>query len=234
MMRSGNDSASQVWAIVPVKQLGRAKQRLSAVLSAQERIALARAMTQDVLTTLSATPELDGILVVTGDTTVTRLAARFGAAMIGDMMEAGVNAAVRHGLRAPQISDAGVLIVPADIPFATPADLHSVLSGLRDADVVLAPAASDGGTNALAMRRRDLIVPGFGTDSFMRHQALARNAGLACDVVRREGLGQDIDNPCDLVIPGTPSPSSQTAQLLLELKMATRLPDVVLCAGRQM
>jgi 2-phospho-L-lactate guanylyltransferase len=233
MTRTGTDGAPQVWAIVPVKQLSRAKQRLSVVLSAQERIALVRAMLHDVLATLSATPELNGILVVTGDTAVARLAAQFDAAVVGDVMEAGVNAAVQHGLRAPQVSDAGVLIVPADIPFATPADLQSVLSGLRDAHVVLAPASSDGGTNALAMRRRDLIAPSFGNDSFVRHQALARSAGLACDVVRLEGLGQDIDGPCDLVIPGTARPSSQTAQFLLELKVAKRLPDAVLSAGRQ-
>ena len=234
MTRTSTDSASQVWAIVPVKQLSRAKQRLSAVLSAQERIALARAMSYDVLATLSATPGLSGILVVTGDTTVARLAAQFGAAVVGDVMEAGVNAAVQHGLRSPDVSDAGVLIVPADIPFATPADLQSMLAGLADAHVVLAPASSDGGTNALAMRRRDLIAPSFGDDSFVRHQALARGAGLTCGIVRLEGLGRDIDGPGDLVIPGTARPSSQTAQLLLELKMAKRLPDAVLSAGRHM
>jgi len=139
MTRTSTDSASQVWAIVPVKQLSRAKQRLSAVLSAQERIALARAMSYDVLATLSATPGLSGILVVTGDTTVVRLAAQFGAVVVGDVMEAGVNAAVAHGLRAPDVSDAAVLIVPADIPFATPADLQSVLAGLADAHVCWRP-----------------------------------------------------------------------------------------------
>jgi len=233
MTRTSTDGASQVWAIVPVKQLSRAKQRLSAVLSAQERIALARAMLHDVLATLSATPELAGVLVVSGDTTVARVAAQCGAAVVGDVMEAGVNAAVQHGLRAPAVSDAGVLIIPADIPFATPADLQRVLAGLRDAHVVLAPASSDGGTNALAMRRRDLMAPSFGHDSFVRHQALARSAGLACGIVRLEGLGQDIDGPDDLVVPLTARPSSQTAQLLLELKMAKRLPDAVLSAGRQ-
>lgn len=228
MIRTSTGSPSQVWAIVPVKQLSRAKQRLSAVLSGQERIALARAMLHDVLATLSATPELAGILVVTGDTTVARIAAQFGAAVVGDVIEAGVNAAVQHGLRAPEVASAGVLIVPADIPFATPVDLQAVLAGLDHTPVVLAPAWSDGGTNALAMCQRDLVVPSFGSDSCARHQALARSAGLACGIVRLEGLGRDIDGADDLMPPVIARPSSQTARLLLELKMAKRLADAAL------
>jgi len=233
-MRTSTD-ALVVWAIVPVKQLSCAKQRLSAVLSAPERIALAHAMLHDVLTTLSATPELAGILVVTGDITVAHVAARFGATVIGEALEAGVNAAVQLGLRAPEVSSTGVLIVPADIPFVRPTDLQSVLAGLSHAHVVLAPATSDGGTNALAMRRRDLIAPSFGSGSFARHQALAQKAGWACGIVRLEGLGRDIDGPDDLVIPLAARPSSHTAQLMLELNVANRLPKGVLSsAGRHL
>ena len=39
----------QLWAVVPVKSMAQAKQRLAGVLAAHERAALARAMLQDVL-----------------------------------------------------------------------------------------------------------------------------------------------------------------------------------------
>ena len=54
-----------VWAVVPVKELDRAKERLAAVLPPERRRALMLAMLEDVLTALAATPGLDGLAVVT-------------------------------------------------------------------------------------------------------------------------------------------------------------------------
>lgn len=216
-------NAAHNWAIVPVKQLSRAKQRLSPVLSGEQRVALAKAMLHDVLAALTAVPELSGILVVTGDAAAARLAARFGARVVDDVMEAGINHALQQALRASEVSSAGVLIVPADIPFVTPAELQAVVAELDHAPIVLTPASSDGGTNALAMRRRDLMTPCFGRDSFMRHQALARSSGHACSIVRAEGLGHDIDDPGDLMWPVMASSSLQTVQLLTELRAGARL-----------
>jgi 2-phospho-L-lactate guanylyltransferase len=100
--------------------------------------------------------------------------------------------------------------------------LQAVIAELGHFPIVLAPALSDGGTNTLAMRRPDLTVPSFGDDSFARHQALARDAGLGCGIVRTEGLGRDIDYPCDLVPWTGAKKFSLTAALLAEFKLADR------------
>ena len=84
-------------------------------------------MLHDVLTTLCATPQLAGIIVVSGDPVVAKLATLFDARVVGDVVETGVNAAVQQGLRTLDPSSAGALIVPADVPFATrcrSADCH--------------------------------------------------------------------------------------------------------------
>jgi 2-phospho-L-lactate guanylyltransferase len=81
---------------------------------------------------------------------------------------------------------------------------------------------SDGGTNTLAMRRPDLIAPSFGDDSFARHQALAREAGVGCGIVRTEGLGRDIDYPRDLAPWTGAKRFSLTAALLAEFKLGGR------------
>lgn len=211
-----------IWAIVPVKRLGLAKQRLAPVLSRSERAELARTMLHDVLTTLCATPQLAGIVVVSGDPTAAKLATLFDARVIGDVMESGVNSAVQQGLKTLDPSSAGALVVPADVPFASAVDVQSVIAELNHYSMVLVPALSDGGTNALAMRRPNSIAPSFGDDSFARHQALARDAGLGCGIVRSEGLGRDIDCPGDLV-PWTGSRKfSLTAALLAEFKLTDR------------
>lgn len=221
MIRPDIEALEKIWAIVPVKRLSLAKARLAPVLSRSERAELARTMLHDVLTTLRGTQQLAGIVVVSGDPTVAKLATLFDARLIGDVIERGINAAVLQGLRTLDLSS-GALVVPADVPFANAADFQAVIRELDHNPVVLVPALSDGGTNTLAMRRPDLIAPSFGDDSFARHQALARDAGLGCSVIRSEGLGCDIDCPGDLA-PWTGSKKfSLTATLLAEFRLADR------------
>lgn len=222
-MRTFADRRSNVWAVVPVKRSSLAKQRLAPVLSRRERAELVRTMLRDVLTTLRATPELAGVTVVSGDPMVANLARQFDARIVGDVMEAGINAAVQQGLRTLDASSPGVLVVPADVPFATVSDLQAVIGELSRHPMVLAPAFSDGGTNALAMRRPNLIAPSFGADSFARHQALARDAGIGCGIVRLEGLGHDIDGPDDLLPWAGWKKFTLTAAMLAELDVPGRL-----------
>lgn len=211
-----------VWTVLPVKRLDLAKQRLAPVLSNAERMMLARTMLHDVLLTLSATPELRGIVVVSGDRMAEELAKQFDARVAGDLSETGVNDAIRQGMK--HLSpNAAVLVVPADVPFATVGELQAVIANLQQHPVVLSPASSDGGTNALAMRSADLIAPSFGEDSYARHQAQARQKNLSCGVVRSSGLGHDIDRPEDLFIPALPKKNALTSALLAELDIATRL-----------
>ncbi len=222
-MRASTEGLSNIWAIVPVKRLGLAKRRLAPILSRSERAELARTMLHDVLPSMRATPELAGIIVVSGDPEVTNLATLFDARVVGDVMESGVNAAVQQGLRTLDASSASALIVPADVPFATAADLRMVIGELTHYPMVLVPALSDGGTNALAMRQPNLITPSFGDGSFARHKVLARDGGFGCGIVWSEGLGCDIDYPNDLA-PWTGSQKlSLTAALLAEFKVADRL-----------
>ncbi|MGA7264466.1 MAG: hypothetical protein WA709_31550, partial [Stellaceae bacterium] len=63
-----------MWAVVPVKELDRAKERLAQVLPPDRRRALMLAMLEDVLTALAATPGLGGLAVVTVDAAARRLA----------------------------------------------------------------------------------------------------------------------------------------------------------------
>ena len=214
------DCPSHVWAVVPVKRLSQAKQRLAPFLSRNERVKLARTMFHEVLATLS-TSSLAGVVVVTSDPMVANLASLFDARIVHDDMETGVNAAVQQGLQILN-SAAGALVVPADVPFVTSADLQAIVGELQCHPVVLAPALSDGGTNALAMRRPDMMVPSFGEDSYLRHQMQSRAKGFSCGIVNSHGIGRDIDRPQDLVAPYARR-YSLTAALLAEMNVLARL-----------
>ena len=62
MSASGN-----LWAVVPVKLFADTKRRLMPVLESDERAALARTMLEDVLSVLTRTLSLAGIMVITRD-----------------------------------------------------------------------------------------------------------------------------------------------------------------------
>ena len=95
---------------------------------------------------------------------------------------------------------AGLLILPADLPNLTVADIQALLelAGDRPHAIIIAPDATETGTNALLLRPPDLIQPSFGPDSYNRHCALARNAGVEPIIFRSPSLAYDIDLPSDL------------------------------------
>lgn len=212
----------EIWAVVPVKRLHLAKQRMAHVLSQSERTMLARVMLQDVLTTLGVTPELAGIMVVSSDPMAEELARQFNARVVADVSESGVNDALWHGFAAldPKSSP---LIVPADVPFATAGEIQAVVNSIDHHDVALVPARSDGGTNALAMRAPDTIVPSFGDDSAARHLAAAKQKNLRAETLRCDGLSFDLDRPEDLTMPRQTNSNSLTAAFLAELDISARL-----------
>jgi 2-phospho-L-lactate/phosphoenolpyruvate guanylyltransferase len=186
-----------VWAVVPVKRFDQAKQRLSEVLDGAGRAALAAAMLGDVLEQLSGTAGLTGVLVVTSDMEATVIAGGFGAAVLTDPADSGVNDAVAHGVsRLGPLGASSAIITPSDIPFVTSEELSSVLAALEQTAVVLAPATRDGGTNILGLSPPDVMAPAFGQDSFARHSAVAHDLRPA--VILLEGAGRDIDVPADL------------------------------------
>lgn len=222
------DSEDQVWAVVPAKRFSRAKMRLASVLTRAERAQLARVMLHDVMSVLSAVDELAGIVVVCGDPSVAREVRPFGVRLVTDIAETGVNDAVREGLQAvARESDAGAMVVPGDVPFATVADVQTVLRVMVGQPMVLVPALRDGGTNCLAMTDPFAIAPCFGDGSFHAHQAAARRAGIAPAVCHLEGLGHDVDRPDDLL--SAPRRfGSRTSAFLDELNINARLGRPVL------
>jgi 2-phospho-L-lactate guanylyltransferase len=202
---------------MPVKTfLHRAKQRLAGVLSVTERTELARAMAEDVLSALAASPDLAGILLVAGDPEARRLAARHGARVLLEDEERGHTAASSLGARTlAQEGVAAMVQVPADIPLVTPEDIAALLAVHGEAPAItLAPARDERGTNAVACSPADVMPLRFGGDSFVAHRRRARAHGIEPQIVRRPGLALDIDTPDDLAaFLAAPSPTRAYAYL---------------------
>jgi 2-phospho-L-lactate guanylyltransferase len=190
---------NDIWAAVPVKEFAGAKQRLSGLLSASERQALAAAMLEDVLSVL-AEAGLAGIMVNTADPHAATLAARFNARLVTARARDGHSAAV--AAMAEILAEdrvAAMLTVPSDIPCVTAAELRQLCAARppgRSFSIV--PARDERGSNAILMAPPVLIPLRFGDDSFFPHLTAARQRGVEPIVVSLPGIGLDIDRPEDV------------------------------------
>jgi 2-phospho-L-lactate/phosphoenolpyruvate guanylyltransferase len=196
------NARAATWAIVPVKSLGEAKQRLAGVLPPEARRRLMLAMLQDVLATLAQVERLGPVLVVTPDAEVVDLAQRRGARVLLEERSRGHSAAAMAGFAHARANGATQAVtLPADAPCVTPAEVRSLLDAAGSAaspHVVLVPSHDRDGTNAVLAAPPDTFPVSFGPGSFARHLAQAKARGLDCRAVALAGLGRDVDEPHDL------------------------------------
>lgn len=161
------------------------KTRLSAVLSADERRAFARAMLSDVL----------GVVHATGHTPTV-----LATAALGGDFSADVRVVVDDRPLSPAVNDLlsaaeePVAVVMSDLPLVEPATVER-LTGTTG-EVVVAPGRG-GGTNALVVRHPDFRVDYHGA-SYLDHRQAARHVGATVATVDSFRLATDVDEPADL------------------------------------
>ena len=194
------DTPVDIHAVVPVKDLGNAKQRLADVLDQPARTALFRTMLEDVLDALSGAASLAGIVLVTRDEDAFALAARYRAECLVEAANRGHTAAVELAARTLAKRGAGALLqVPGDIPRVTSEEIEAVIAAHAAApSVTIAPSRDHRGSNAVLCSPPDVFPFRFGDDSFHPHLAAAHAIGIEPTVVERPGIGLDIDTPDDL------------------------------------
>jgi 2-phospho-L-lactate/phosphoenolpyruvate guanylyltransferase len=211
--------------LIPVKDLASAKQRLASVLDQSARTKLARAMLEDVLTTLHHWVDRPQIAVVSSDAYAMEMADRLGFEVIPDPNNPGETGAIEMATRV--CVERGVewtMVIPADIPLIQASDLAEILKHAPLHGSVLVPAADGRGTNAAFRRPADLFPLRFGNDSFKPHHAKARATGKACLVMNLPGVALDVDNPADLQQLISRPGNTRAQQMARELRWAAISP----------
>ncbi|HXF51861.1 MAG TPA: 2-phospho-L-lactate guanylyltransferase [Dehalococcoidia bacterium] len=203
------------WALIPVKDLRTAKERLGGTLSERDRERLALAMLRDVIA--AAAQVVDGVAVVSRDSEALWTARDAGATPLLESAQAsGLNAALESASRSlmRRRSCDTLLIVHADVPLARAYDLRGVLDALIDSPCVVAVRSHDGGTNALALRPPDAIRLRFGPRSFDAHAEEAEAAGVRFVSLQNERIAFDVDRPEDLMALLARRPGGATGELV--------------------
>ena len=179
--------------IIPMKDPGKAKSRLSSVLPDAVRARLAMALYRRMITFLrDAYPEID-ILVVSD---AAAMADGLSGVRFLRQQGSGLNAAVTEGAEwACANQFRSICVLPADLADPCQEDIDRLLA--LKGGVVLAPA-HDGGTNALFATPPDAIEFYYGRGSCVAHQRAAEVANVPCTIAPLESLKYDIDTSVDL------------------------------------
>jgi 2-phospho-L-lactate guanylyltransferase len=215
-----------IWAVVPVKERDRAKERLAPLLPPELREALALAMLEDVLSAVTAASGLAGIILVTVDPAARQLARRYGARIIEDGARSGHTGAVAAAARLLAAErHAGMLTLPGDIPLVTADEIGQVVAAHPPApSFTIVPSHDEGGSNAILLSPPGAVPLRFGVDSFFPHLRAAEERGIRPNVLRLPGIALDIDNPEDLAVFIQHPSLTRTRALLAENAMPAPPP----------
>lgn len=183
------------WALVPVKLRADCKGRLADRLTVEARLSLVRFMLDRILEALCAALTIDRIAVVSPERDTVPL----DIPVLGDDGH-GLNAAL-HAARQILVDRGAseLVILSADLPLVTAADVDALVRGGRRSGFALATDAAGTGTNALYLTPAADFHFQFGPDSRHRHIEEAIRLGLKPKLMQARGLEFDLDVVEDLV-----------------------------------
>lgn len=187
-------------AILPIKTVDDAKQRLREALDPTPRRALVEAMFSDVLVALRRSKLVDQVLVVSSDHGAQRIAGGYGAMVLEEDDHGHSHAAARGVAYAvEELGAERALMVPGDCPLLDPTELDDLIATTVDSpSVLIVPDRHGTGTNALLLTPPDALEPSFGPGSHDRHTRNATAAGIEVRSVVVPSLALDVDTPEDL------------------------------------
>ena len=189
-----------MWAVIPVKNLSQAKQRLSPSLNAEERKHLFSAMLEDVLSVLVKIHLFEKIILATNCQNAISIAKLYGASVLTTGPDRGLNQAAIESvnfLKGKGIQ--GMFLIPADIPLVTDKDIYSVLeTHPQSPSVSIIPSQDKSGSNCMVLTPPYIMPLRFGQKSFIRHKEIAQKRGLKINSRELAGFALYIDTPKDL------------------------------------
>ncbi len=185
--------------LIPVKNLGNAKQRLSDALDQAHRSQLAEAMLRDVMTAAAGVTDRLDVFLVTGDLRAMAMAVEFSFGVIEDRHNESESVAIEMATAwCEQQEYDTTVVVPGDIPLITSTELHQVLDAAPAEGAVFVPAYDRRGSNCILRRPASIIPLRFGNDSFLPHCEAMKKTGKPLIILEMAGIGLDIDNPHEL------------------------------------
>ena len=187
-------TASNCWALIPLKTPGLGKTRLSGRLSSEDRKQLVETMLSGVIDALTASRLVDNIAIVS-------MSAEHCPAGVLHISDPGkdLNGALTYASQQLQMIGAReLLVIHADLPLIDSNDIDSFINAGRQQQIALASDHHGMGTNAIYLRQPENFTFSFGYGSLARHLSQAEERGLKPAFSQARGLQFDLDTEQDL------------------------------------
>jgi 2-phospho-L-lactate guanylyltransferase len=211
------------YILIPVKDLSRAKQRLSGLLTQEERTRLAWMMLETTFAAAAKVTNIDRIAVVSLYPQAIALADKYGMEIIIETEQVSESASVDFGSKELMKRGASsVLRLPIDLPLIETEDLEIIL-GSEKPDVVMVPSRDGTGTNAILRSPPDLFPSHFGAGSFFKHLQEVEKAGVQCEIIQLPRIALDLDDPEDVKELMAQGADTSVWKLLAEMGIIERL-----------
>ena len=188
----------KIAAIIPVKTFSNAKTRLE--LPAIKKEKLCEIMLDEILFTISISPHIEKIIVVTREPNAIKIAKKFDAEIILDKKEESVNNAVAlaDNFLLENNFDASI-VFPQDIPYIKTQDIDFILKYKAPPNfAIVVPSRRFDGTNALVRMPVNLMKTHYDEDSYKIHMNTAKEHTLNVALIFVKRIMLDVDNSEDL------------------------------------
>ena len=188
----------KIAVIIPVKTFSQAKTRLD--LSLEQKEELCKLMLEEILHTLSISPQIKKIIMVTKEEKALELGKKFNTLTIKDYEEKSVNSAV--ALADNYLLENGFdasIVFPQDIPYIKTQDIDFILNyKIPPNFVIVVPSRRFDGTNALIRMPVNIMKTHYDEDSYKIHMNTAKEFTRNVALVFSKRIMLDIDNMEDL------------------------------------
>ncbi len=188
----------KIAAIIPVKTFSNAKTRLD--LSPNQIKDLCKVMLEEILQTISISPQIEKIIMVTKEEKAIEIGKRFDTITIIDEKEESVNHAVALADKylLENSFDASI-VFPQDIPYIKTQDIDFMLNYMMQPNfAIVVPSRRFDGTNALVRMPVDLMETHYDEDSYKIHMNTAKEHTLNAALIFVKRIMWDVDNVEDL------------------------------------
>ncbi|MDH3311974.1 MAG: 2-phospho-L-lactate guanylyltransferase [Nitrosopumilus sp.] len=188
----------KIAVIIPVKTFSNAKTRLD--LSPEKIENLCEVMLEEILHTISISPQIDKTVIVTKEEKAKAIGKKFNAIVLIDEKEESVNSAVAIADKYLLENNYDASIVfPQDIPYIKTQDIDFMLNYKAPPNfAIIIPSRRFDGTNALVRMPIDLMETHYDEDSYKIHMNTAKEHTLNVAMVFVKRIMWDVDNSEDL------------------------------------
>jgi 2-phospho-L-lactate guanylyltransferase len=183
-----------VCALIAIKERARCKTRLANVLAPPERLDLVRSMLTAVLTAAENAQTVHQVIVISPE----RDTVPADIPVLADTGQSLNSALVQAHTMVRELGCHEVVVLPADLPMITAAEIDELVRAGRAGGFALASDTAGTGTNALCLVSTQPCRFQFGPDSRRLHLQEAQRLGCDPQVPHLPGLEFDVDSPADL------------------------------------